>query len=318
MKVARCVLAMALFLSGCSHARTPPRVAPERTARFDAAPSDAADASGDAPPERSQPPRVAASVRGSLRESREAEEERCELAEGARLPFDAEHPALELRASEVRAPLRAWARSNGRVVLVLRASASDDGPSLDCVEAEANGAVVELALPRTPWERVELFVASRVGERGPYVAGVRTAEEALPELALEPLPSPAGDEVFARWRVRALPECSEEADCAVQELVLEGAVNQVLATRLGYANDRCYAYATPSREALFGYVCTGAGLRSVFVERRRGQLREVEFTEGHGNCEGPCPHRTRVLHRLALPRGARLVPHPRAVLEWSP
>lgn len=322
--------ALSLLLGACSsmraHApreRSPQAAVSRATAEVSQALSEPArGAHGDAgAPERAAA-RVEARVlpgvvRGLLRDT--LGDERCELEDGGAAHFAPDRPLFTLRAADVQGTTRAWVRSNGRATVVLVFEVDDDGPGTDCAEAERDGARAEVSLPTERWSTVRVYAATRTGESGPFVAGLRAASSTEPNETAEPIAPAARDEARAFWRLREHPSCEAEQPCAVQELVIEsaGAPDRVLASELGFASTRCHASPIPSGASLFGFVCLGGGTYSVDVARVRGRLLERASHESDGSCDGPCRLHTRTLHTITLPPRTRLVAHPRGVLSWA-
>ncbi len=218
------------------------------------------------------------------------------------IEYDPAHPVAVVRRAEAT---EFWARSRGRVTVVIAADDEETGPSVDCVEATEAGGVAALELPAGRAGDVQLFVATRWGEQGGFVAGLRPRGATAPDDPVPPPPARAPNEAEVSWRLREVP-CDANAEggtCADEELRLEGAFEHVWQRRVEYPNHACRAEGARGGVERFGFSCGMAIWRTVSL-RREGA--SVVVREAVGTDTTPRP-RARVLHRVNVPPGVRLV-----------
>jgi len=256
--------ARVLFVATCSFASAgcPRRAAPATALVGDA---HARDATARAPDVRPAPPPYSREARGTLANSPD-DETRCETGDNAVVLFGG--PALfTVSAADRVEGMRVWARSHGHVTVVIETEGSDDAlPS--CAEAETDEGVAELAFPTEAWTVLRVYLASRTGATGPFVAGITNAEQ-LPATEPAPLPPPADDEVRARWSFTTTP-CRED-ECHALALELTGAVQRTLTTPSDLGESRSASFAP--RGASTASTCAraaGGATKSPRATRRTG------------------------------------------------
>jgi hypothetical protein len=229
------------------------------------------------------------------------------------IEFDAERPVLTLTRADLHGPAEFWARSNGVVAAALVTESETDGPTTDCVEASAVAGIAALPLSASGWTSARLYVATRVGERGPFVAGLRAPGNDRATATPEPIAPRARDEAAAFWRIRERP-CAEDQPCGEEEFVIEGAFTYAWSRAVESARADCGAWTRDDgRPERFGFSCGQSLWRGVSV---RVADREVVLLERTGTDLSPAG-RPRVLRRIAIPPGVRLVPRAMGLLSWD-